>query len=144
MIFSSVNESGEPAWKMVLDGRKTITRRRNPIDVGTVLGVRATRTGKELGKIRVVSCVPHMDWQRCIPGDECDILSEWAREVKREGFNSLPGLLDWLTTHGIDIEDTFRIEFEVVDIAGEKIEPGQLVVRGKGGKIYRARTNGGA
>jgi len=56
MIFSARNEDGEEAWRMVLGGRKTVTRRTRPVDPGKIRAVQAKRGGKALGHIRILSC----------------------------------------------------------------------------------------
>ena len=56
MIFSAVNEDGEPLWKLVMDGRKTVTRRLKPQTIGSIRAVQPKRTSKAIGHIKIIDC----------------------------------------------------------------------------------------
>ena len=117
MIFASRNEKGEPAWKLVLAGRKTITRRTKPQPVGAIRAVQAGRGTKGVGFIRITSCTSHLDWQIEYMSFVCDTeegLKLLYAEAIREGFIGWQGLLHWLAEHGININDSYRIEFELI------------------------------
>lgn len=116
MIFCSKNEKGELAWRLVLDGRKTVTRRLKPLVVGKVVAVQPGRGKKAAGYIRVISCVKHKDWyERMVENAELGAAAIVCRdEACKEGFGSWMSLCSWLIGKNIDIFKTFRIEFMVV------------------------------
>lgn len=134
MIFCSKNEKDVPAWQLILEGKKTVTRRLKPVKEGSILAVQPNRGKKQVCKIRVLRCEPHpVAYQRLIDesiqkgkklskrslgdflasifGFTLDLLDE---EAKKEGFSDYMYLWLWLHNHGIDIEKTYRIEFERV------------------------------
>jgi hypothetical protein len=120
MIFCSKNEKGEPAWKLIQEVRKTVTRRLKPVDVGKVIAVQPGRGKTAVCHIKVISCMLHQQWLRSyVPGgqywSEGDPLAKQImdKEAKREGFLSYQGLRAWLYSHGVSISDTYRIEFEL-------------------------------
>lgn len=108
MIFASKNEDGIPAWKMVLDGTKTVTRRTTPQPVGAVRAIQAKRTGKAIGQIKILSCQDDEEW--------CDehIPKEYKEEAAREGFKKWENLWGWLKAHNKKNLPLYRIAFEVV------------------------------
>jgi len=121
MIFCSINERGEDAWYLVINGRKTVTRRLKPVEVGKVFAVQPNRGRKAVGYIKVRSCMLHQTWLRAyVPGGnywtEGDALAKKIMddEAKREGFLGYQGFRAWLYSHGIDILKTYRISFEYV------------------------------
>jgi len=77
-------------------------------------------------KLSPSSCMTHEEWLEKLEvflnsyeDDEDENYSEAREEqfffeAKREGFESWRGLLDWFKAHEIDINDTYRIEFEVL------------------------------
>jgi len=82
MLFISKNKEGVPAWKLVLERKKTVTRRLKPVKVGAVRGVQAKFYGKSLCKIKVISCISHKEWIKSVNG-----LEAYDREAKLEGFD---------------------------------------------------------
>jgi len=46
MIFISKNEDGIPAWEMIMNGKKTVTRRYNYIEPGKIRAVQPGRMKK--------------------------------------------------------------------------------------------------
>jgi hypothetical protein len=130
MIFISKNEAGVPAWKLILSGKKTVTRRTKKPLTGKVIAVCPGRGKKAVCKIRVLSVMPHTSFfnmlsEACTsittsPGciekrqDVMRLLSGLEVEAQREGFETWKGLTDWFKRHKIDICDTYRIEFELV------------------------------
>lgn len=122
MIFASMNEKGEPAWKLVLDGRKTITRRTKPQPIGAIRAVQAGRGKPGLGYIRIKSCMKHTEW--LVARYWC---SGRTKEANAEGFDTWLGLACWFDEHKIDMIDTYRIEFEVIG-ANESREKGKPCV----------------
>ncbi|HUS99626.1 MAG TPA: hypothetical protein VMY59_04820 [Candidatus Thermoplasmatota archaeon] len=143
MIFISKNEKGEPAWRLIQEGRKRVTRRLKPVTVGKILAVQPGRGKKAVGYIRVLSCINsfgHFNesifilnpiMHRCFnmfihcscPTSEFSsaILDRWKQsEATEEGFESWDGLMQWLMNHKIQIHRTFRIEFEYI---GEEKKP---------------------
>ena len=74
-------------------------------------------------RVRVVSCEKHLAWLTRMEKDsldnEFDEFDEGDLEARHEGFNSWAGLLAWFKEHNIDINATYRIQFEKVKEAGE-------------------------
>jgi len=107
MIFISKNENGEPAWQLVLEGRKTVTRRANPQPVGSMRAVCPGRGKKALGYIQILKCDLHM---------VCDYPTPESKqaEAEKEGFKGWEGLLEWFRTHGGWPLCCYRIEFKLV------------------------------
>ena len=113
MIFCSRNEDGVPAWKLVLENKKTVTRRVKPMAVGKEFAVCPGRGKKAVCRARVVSCMSNYDWIKRIPAIQSD--KEFRDEAHCEGFGAWETLWDWLGAH-YDIEETilYRIEFEKI------------------------------
>ena len=127
MIFASVNEKGEPAWKLVLEGRKTVTRRSKPKAVGKVFGDQPGRGKKAVCRAKVISCIKHIAWLKKEEDTSIFVFgraqeplrasylkSRLEDEAHREGFESWQGLLDWFDKHKIDINNTWRIQIRRV------------------------------
>jgi len=112
MIFISKNEKGEPAWRLIQEGRKRVTRRLKPVTVGKILAVQPGRGKKAVGYIRVISCensFNHFMSSHFFPF--------WTQsEATKEGFESWDGLISWFNNQKtvVRLDDTFRIEFELV------------------------------
>ena len=118
MIFISENENGVLAWRLVLEGRKTVTRRMKPVVVCNVLAVQPGRGKKAVAHVRVLSCERHSEWyaremKKGVnePGVNQLVLQ---KEAELEGFGSWMDLCGWFFYKGYGIEETFRIEFELV------------------------------
>ena len=111
MIFISKNEKDEPAWKLILEGRKTVTRRLKPIVIGKSIAVCPGRGKKAVCRILTISCEPSMSYfRRTCPMDK---VKQWKQmEAELEGFESWDGLMKWFEKHKIQFAETFRIEFE--------------------------------
>lgn len=107
MIFIAKNELGKLSWQSVLDDEKTVTRRLKPLPGDKVFAVQPGRGKFAVCRCRVISCIRHEHWAR----SSCNFGKE-EEEAHKEGFLTWKGLLDWLEAHGIDIDDTWRIEFE--------------------------------
>lgn len=124
VIFISCNENNEPAWFLILDGRKTVTRRLKPMPVGKEFAVCPGRGKKAVCRARVISCMKHEDWldhitpYRDLSGHQ--FKDELEKEAHLEGFESWAGLLAWFDKHKIDIKKTWRIEFKVSSLAKRK------------------------
>ena len=148
MIFGSKDEQGVPAYELVASGEKTVTRRLKPKKVGSIIAVQPARATKSVCKcghlhedhhyendyscpikyyeplrVRVTSCEKHLAWLTRMEKDsldnEFDEFDEGDLEARHEGFNSWAGLLAWFKEHNIDINATYRIQFEKVKEAGE-------------------------
>lgn len=117
MIFCSKNECGVPAWGLVLNGTKTVTRRLKPVEVGKVRAVQPGRTKKAMGYIRITSCVTHKSWVRDLHDNNKinDCFRLLDLEANREGFKTWLKLLCWFDDHKVNIEDTYRIGFTLMD-----------------------------
>jgi hypothetical protein len=120
MIFVSKDEFGVPAWKKVLDGSKTATRRLKPLMVGTDFAVQPGRGKKAVCRAVVTTCVTHGEWYAMEVAPLEEMASEGTAaketamlsEAKQEGFESVEGWLAWYPAHGIDINKTYRIGFQ--------------------------------
>jgi len=116
MIFCSRNEDGEYAWKLIMEGRKTVTRRLKPIVVGKVVAVQPNRGRKAVGYIRITSCMLSTEWVFAMKG--LNVCSELAllQEANREGFGCWQSLIAWFSNHKplIRLDDTYRIGFELI------------------------------
>jgi len=110
MIFQSVNEDGIPAWQLILNNKKTVTRRAKPKRLNSIVSVQPRRCAKGVCKIKIKNCMLHTDWLKSIKSEE-----EYQREAEREGFKTYDGLMCWLKKHAkTEIENLWRIEFELV------------------------------
>lgn len=116
MIFVSKNEDGELAWHLIMVGRKTVTRRLKPVDVGKIVAVCPGRGKKAIVHIKILDCRPHKVWYRRTienaPLGENQLRLQ--AEAEKEGFGSWMGLCDWLIGHGVDLFKTYRIEFKLI------------------------------
>ena len=110
MIFCSKNEDYVPAWQLILEGRKTVTRRSKPTKVGAIRAVQPQRCKKSVCKIRILSCVAHSEWKK----SDGYLHGDLNAEAHLEGFITWNGLCDWFVENGIEMEGTYRTEFEVV------------------------------
>ena len=109
MIFCSKNSKGLPAWQLILDGKKTVTRRIKPCVVGKDYAVCPGRGKFQVCRIKVLSCITHKNWLEHIKIEE-----DFEQDAKKEGFASTLELYNWFYDHKINIGNTYRIEFEVV------------------------------
>ena len=115
MIFISKNEKGEPAWRLIQEGRKRVTRRLKPVTVGKILAVQPGRGKKAVGYIRVISCENRFNYFMSKNNLPYTFLDDWTQsEATKEGFESWDGLMQWLKNHKIQFNRTFRIEFEYI------------------------------
>ncbi len=109
MIFVSTNERGEKACDLILQKRKTVTRRPKPLPAGKVFAIQSGRGKFAIAYGRVLSCVLDEEW--------CDeyIPSEAAAEARREGFITWAGLWAWIgKSSKTENRELYRIEFELV------------------------------
>jgi len=113
MIFIAKNEDGDPSWKLVQEGRKTVTRRLKPLPVGKEFAVQPGRGKFAICRARVISCMSSMGhYERNADGT---FLKEYREhEAHLEGFSSWDGIMKFFQKKGIQFKDTFRIEFEVI------------------------------
>lgn len=121
MIFNSVNEKGEKKIDKIMamkPGETMVTRRLKPIPVEKMVAAQPNRGARQVCKIRIKACMRHMDWisKLHFDNDGAGHLFRCAleEEAHREGFLSWHGLLAWLKTKGIDVRDTWRMEFEKI------------------------------
>lgn len=115
-IFCSKNEAGIPAWQLVLEGKKKVTRRLKPMKVGKEFAVQPNRGKKAVCRARVsMDCISHSDWYEFWEAhlDSPAFKQKLEEEAHLEGFESWDGLLAWFEKKGIDINQTYRIEFEL-------------------------------
>lgn len=120
MIFISRNEKGVPAWKLVMLGKKTVTRRLKPEPVGAIRAVCPSRGKKAVCHIKIVSCMTSGQWHQTNIGGRSErfINNECDREAQREGFGKWYHLISWFDEHKIPFSQTYRIEFKLVKKAG--------------------------
>lgn len=115
MIFCSKNEDGVPAWKLIIDGKKTVTRRLKPVDPGNILAVQPNRCMKAVGYIRIKSCCDSIKYLNEY-ADFTDLIEWKQREAQLEGFNSWDGLMRFFQKHNIQFGETYRLEFEYIGV----------------------------
>jgi hypothetical protein len=118
LIFISKNESGELAWKLILENHKRVTRRLKPVEVGKVIAVCPGRGVNQVCKVKVISCIKHIDWvqsHNSSLGNSLFTNEDCNEEAKKEGFNSWEGLMSWFNKNKINIFNTYRIEFELIE-----------------------------
>jgi len=127
MIFCSRNERGDPAWRLVVAGRKSVTRRLKPLEAGKAFTVQPSRRRKAVARVRVVSCVPEREWLRGLP--KARRAAELKREAKREGFLEWEGLREWLKAHNPEGKPYYRIGFKVEELVKEGIERQERAAR---------------
>jgi len=121
MIFCSKNEKGESAWRLIQEERKTVTRRLKSIELEKIVAVQPGRGKRAIGYIKVISCVPSnefIDQIHFLAPSEKELEECLLQEAKLEGFESWNGLIAWFNDHKplIRLDNTFRIEFELVKI----------------------------
>lgn len=107
MIFISKNEKGEPAWKLVLEGKKTVTRRLKPLPVGKEFAVQPGRGKFSVCRAIVTSCMSHKQWLLKINGS-----ADFNKEAKKEGFYHWETILKFFDKKCININCTYRIKFK--------------------------------
>ena len=116
MIFIAKNEKGESSWQLVKDGRKTVTRRMKPMDVGKDFAVCPGRGKFAICRARVMACensLEHFNKYSHILALYGSVGEYKTDEAHLEGFNSWNGLMQYFQKHGINFMDTFRIEFKL-------------------------------
>jgi len=113
MIFCAKNEDGIPTWKLVLEGKKTVTRRLKPLPVGKEFAIQPGRGKKAVARGRVLSCWISHEYD-FYQGDYRTSLRYLEEEAQKEGFKTWKGLTAWFVKHYININDTYRIEFELI------------------------------
>ena len=114
MIFIAKNEKGEPSWKLILEGRKTVTRRVKPLPVGKDFAVCPGRGKFAVCRAKVVSCTKSMIHYHSY----AHILGlEKYKELEshKEGFESWGSLMKFFQKKNIQFIDTYRIEFMKLD-----------------------------
>lgn len=112
MIFIARNEDGTPTSDLVEDGIKTITRRLKPLPVGKVFAVCPGRGMFAVCHVRVLSCMNSLEHFKLHKKHICGYMKS---EAYKEGFVSWRGLMGFFDENKIRFNDTFRIEFELVD-----------------------------
>lgn len=117
MIFIAKNEKGEPSWKLILEGKKTVTRRVKPILIGKEFAVCPGRGKFAVCRARVTSCIKHEDWVETIWQNIGfrELQIKLDEDAKKEGFDKWLSLYNWFDNRGISLIDTYRIEFEKID-----------------------------
>jgi len=123
MIFIAKNEKGEPSWKLILESKKTVTRRAKPLPVGKDFAICPGRGKFAVCRCKVVSCMHHRDWLKSQSTAGAITLlgiPYFNKEARKEGFESWDGLVKWFNARGQDIETMFRIEFELAKVNDTK------------------------
>lgn len=119
MIFGARNEKNESTCDLVLSGDKIVTRRSDTGRIYRVGGVYAVQRGRGKpgeGQIMIISLFHHNEWvqKNLIERSTSDINRILQREAEREGFYSWKELLDYLTKHNIDMNNTIRYRFKLI------------------------------
>lgn len=124
MIFCAKNEDGIPTWKLVLEGKKTVTRRLKPMLVGKEFAIQPGRGKRAVARGKVTLCCNSKAYKANaillmrytnIDYLVATIQAFLEEEARKEGFKSYEGLLVWFVNHKININNTYRIEFEVIE-----------------------------
>jgi len=121
MIFIAKNEKGEPSWKLILEDKKTVTRRVKPLPVGKDFAVCPGRGKFAVCRCKVVSCIPHRDWLKSLHvasntgGYVVYGIPFFDKEARKEGFEKWFSLVKFFNERDQDIESMFRIEFKKLD-----------------------------
>ena len=114
IIFRAKNERGEPSWKLAKEGKKTVTRRLKPMEVGKIFAIQPGRGKKAVCHGKAISCMDCAIWYEQEITKNCNehLLDE---EAKKEGFETWEGLINWLVLkYGEILPDFYRIEFKIV------------------------------
>ena len=114
MIFSAKNEAGVPLWKLVLSGKKTVTRRPKghsyKVDRDYAMQPKRGKTAK--CRIRIIRVEDDQEWcARNLP-------REARREAKREGFKTWEGVWARIASIYEEVPPLDRIEFEKLTTTG--------------------------
>lgn len=120
MIFGAKNERGISTCNLVLSGQKIVTRRLltgRLYRVGYTYSVQRGRGTKAEGQIIIVSAMKHIDWvHKTLVGRSADTINRvLQREAEAEGFMSWKGLLDYMAKNNIDINNTIKYRFKLLD-----------------------------
>jgi len=117
LIFVAKNENDVPSWKLVLDGKKIVTRRLKPMPIGKDFAVQPGRGKHAICRAVVTDCQRSFDhFHKYASNPELyQSINEYKQhEADCEGFLSWDGLMKWFQSHGIQFKDTYRIEFQVL------------------------------
>jgi hypothetical protein len=107
MIFSAINEDGEPLWKLVLDGKKTVTRRLKPQSIGSIRAIQPKRTSKAIGHIKILDCRKELYFGQGVANTET--------EAHLEGFKKWETIKDFfIKKYGSTSITDYRLKFERV------------------------------
>jgi len=120
MIFGAHNEKNESTCDLALNKRKTVTRRLKTGRIykfGHTYAIQRSRGAKSEGTMMITSRINHLDWIHAkLDGKSADDINRiLQREAKREGFLSWKGLLDYMAKHKININDTLRYRFKLIN-----------------------------
>ena len=118
MIFVAKNERNESTWQLVLDGKKTTTRRMKPMDIGKEFAIQPGRGKHAVCRAVVISCMNSIEHYHTYSNliELYKSLNEYkADEARLEGFGSWHDLMLWFNDHDVNFADTFRIEFKVIN-----------------------------
>jgi len=117
MIFIAKNEKGEPSWKLILEGKKTVTRRIKPLLIGKEFAVCPGRGKFAVCRAKVTSCTRHEDWVETIWQNVGfrELQIRLDKDAKKEGFDKWISLYNWFENRNVKLIDLYRIEFEKVD-----------------------------
>jgi hypothetical protein len=120
MIFGAKNEKGTSTCDLVLSGKKIATRRLltgRLYRVGYTYSVQRGRGTRAEGQIMIVSAIKHIDWvHKNVVDRSADTINRvLQREAEAEGFMSWKGLLDYMAKNNIDINNTIKYRFRLLD-----------------------------
>jgi len=123
MIFCAKNEDGIPSWELILRMEKIVTRRMKPMPIDKEFAVQPGRGKYAVCRARVTDCqLSKVHYHVYAHNKELfkDTDEYKKHEAQCEGFKTWNGLMRWFIDHKIPFEDTFRIEFNILKIDGEK------------------------
>ena len=119
MIFAVKNEDGISTCDLVLQGKKTVTRRLKGgriYEVGKDYAVQPSRAKKSVARIIIISSMSQIYWcNKFIDNlsiDERKVALE--KEAKKEGFGSWKALVEYFWKNKIITSELVRYEFKLL------------------------------
>jgi hypothetical protein len=117
MIYSQFNDKGIPLWILVMQGKKTRTRRKHPLTVGKIYAIQKKRCGKGIGYHRIISCELEEEWfERMMHSHSVSGFAKVLQEeAEKEGFSSWFALRECINgIYGKTLPKLYVSEFELV------------------------------
>jgi hypothetical protein len=123
LIFGAKNDKGISTCDLVLQGKKTVTRRLGMsgtgriYEVGKTYAVQPGRTKKQVARILILSNMSHFHWWNKhianLPNKKK--IKALQKEAKKEGFGSWYSLIEYFKKYKIKTTELIRYEFKLVE-----------------------------